>query len=161
MKLKVFFSCGQPTPASETDSYYVGCCLLSHIDRVREAIQSFPKGLIWVEETEARYTLQNVAAIIDTRKYDSSRRWAEEKRIWLISDEVYDLYSYTQPHIYARPYSSSSVISAFSLSKAFGMAGYRCGFLQGPAEVIDMSAFPGNGALRIEDALVLSAYQLI
>ena len=64
-------------------------------------------------------------------------RWAEEKEIWLISDEVYDLYSYTQSHVYARPYSSSSVISAFSLSKAFGMAGYRCGFLQGPTEVID------------------------
>jgi N-succinyldiaminopimelate aminotransferase len=64
-------------------------------------------------------------------------RWAEEKEIWLISDEVYDLYSYTQPHTYARPYSSSSVISAFSLSKAFGMAGYRCGFLQGPPQVID------------------------
>lgn len=62
--------------------------------------------------------------------------WAAKHGLWVISDEVYDLFSYTEEHCYARPLDPERVISAFSLSKAFGMAGYRCAFLQGPPKVI-------------------------
>jgi aspartate/methionine/tyrosine aminotransferase len=62
--------------------------------------------------------------------------WAERRGLWVISDEVYDYYSYDRPHTYARPLAPDRVISAYSMSKAYGMAGYRCGLLNGPAEVL-------------------------
>jgi N-succinyldiaminopimelate aminotransferase len=62
--------------------------------------------------------------------------WAERRGLWVISDEVYDLFNYQGDHCYARPLDPSRVISAFSMSKAFGMAGYRCGILQGPPDVL-------------------------
>lgn len=63
-------------------------------------------------------------------------QWASQRGLWVISDEVYDLFCYQDTHCYARPLDPSRVISAFSMSKAFGMAGYRCAILQGPREVI-------------------------
>lgn len=63
--------------------------------------------------------------------------WARDRSLWVISDEVYDLFCYQGEHCYARPLDPERVISAFSMSKAFGMAGYRCGVLQGPPEVLD------------------------
>ena len=62
--------------------------------------------------------------------------WAAKHGLWVISDEVYDLFSYDEPHCYTRPLDPTRVISAFSMSKAFGMAGYRCALLQGPPQVI-------------------------
>lgn len=62
--------------------------------------------------------------------------WAARRGLWVVSDEVYDLFGFTAPHVYARPLDPARVISAFSMSKAFGMAGYRCGALQGPPEVL-------------------------
>lgn len=62
--------------------------------------------------------------------------WAARRGLWVVSDEVYDLFSFEAPHVYARPLDPARVISAFSMSKAFGMAGYRCGALQGPPEVL-------------------------
>lgn len=62
--------------------------------------------------------------------------WAAQRGLWVISDEVYDLFNYSEEHCYARPLDPSRVISAFSMSKAFGMAGYRCAILQGPPEVM-------------------------
>ncbi|MBM4291710.1 MAG: pyridoxal phosphate-dependent aminotransferase [Deltaproteobacteria bacterium] len=62
--------------------------------------------------------------------------WAARRGLWVVSDEVYDLFSFSAPHVYARPLDPARVISAFSMSKAFGMAGYRCGALQGPPEVL-------------------------
>lgn len=62
--------------------------------------------------------------------------WAKYKGIWVVSDEVYDLFSFHGNHTYARLIDPERVISASSMSKAFGMAGYRCGFLQGPEAVL-------------------------
>ena len=63
-------------------------------------------------------------------------KWAAQRNLWVISDEVYDLFSYHEEHCYTRPLDPSRVISAYSMSKSFGMAGYRCAILQGPTEVI-------------------------
>ena len=62
--------------------------------------------------------------------------WATRHGLWVISDEVYDLFSYDEPHRYARPIDPERVISIFSMSKAFGMAGYRCGIMSGPPAVM-------------------------
>ena len=74
--------------------------------------------------------------VLSTEWVEAMVRWAERRGLWVISDEVYDLFNYTGEHCYARTLDPNRVISAFSMSKAFGMAGYRCGILQGPPDVL-------------------------
>ncbi len=65
-------------------------------------------------------------------------RWAESHRLWIVADEVYEHYTYTQErHLYSRALAPERTISAHSFSKAYGMAGNRCGYLAGPAAVMD------------------------
>jgi N-succinyldiaminopimelate aminotransferase len=62
--------------------------------------------------------------------------WAAREDLWIISDEVYEDYVYEGVHAYARPLAPERTFSAHSFSKAFGMAGNRCGFVVGPSEVM-------------------------
>ncbi|NKB89502.1 MAG: aminotransferase class I/II-fold pyridoxal phosphate-dependent enzyme [Acidobacteria bacterium] len=62
--------------------------------------------------------------------------WAEAHGLWIIADEVYEDYVYAGEHQYTRPLSSSRTFSVHSFSKAYGMAGNRCGYVVGPHEVM-------------------------
>ncbi len=62
--------------------------------------------------------------------------WARAQGLWLISDEVYEDLSYVGGHAYARTFAPERTISAWSFSKAYGMAGNRVGYVVGPASVI-------------------------
>jgi aspartate/methionine/tyrosine aminotransferase len=63
--------------------------------------------------------------------------WAREHRLWILADDVYEDYAYSGEHVYTRSLAPESTISVHSFSKAYGMAGNRCGYLVGPTEVID------------------------
>ncbi|MFW6339910.1 MAG: pyridoxal phosphate-dependent aminotransferase [Wenzhouxiangella sp.] len=63
--------------------------------------------------------------------------WARAHDLWVLSDEVYQDYVYTGEHVASRPFAPNRTIAAHSFSKAFGMTGNRCGYLVGPAEVIE------------------------
>jgi len=63
--------------------------------------------------------------------------FAQRHDLWIWSDEVYDQYVYEGEHVYARPLDPARTISAYSFSKAYGMAGNRAGFLAGPAPVLE------------------------
>lgn len=100
-----------------------------------------------IERLEKYYSPQTKALYINTPNNPTGETlssewvkalvdWASKRGIWVISDEVYDLFNYQGEHCYARSMDPSRVISAFSMSKAFGMAGYRCAILQGPPEVM-------------------------
>ena len=60
--------------------------------------------------------------------------WARRENLWIIADEVYEDYAYTSPHTYCRSLAPERTFSAHSFSKAYGMAGNRCGYVVGPAE---------------------------
>jgi N-succinyldiaminopimelate aminotransferase len=62
--------------------------------------------------------------------------WAVGRELWVIADEVYEDYVYAGEHAYARPLAPERTFSVHSFSKAFGMAGNRCGYVVGPAEVM-------------------------
>lgn len=62
--------------------------------------------------------------------------WARRENLWILSDEVYEDYVYAGEHVYCRSLAPERTFSAFSFSKAFGMAGNRCGYVVGPAELI-------------------------
>jgi aspartate/methionine/tyrosine aminotransferase len=59
--------------------------------------------------------------------------WAERENLWLISDEVYEDYLYSdEAHTYTRTLAPERTFSVYSFSKAYGMAGNRCGYVIAP-----------------------------
>ena len=61
---------------------------------------------------------------------------AQRQGWWLVSDEVYEDYVYAGGHTYARTLAPERTFSAYSFSKAYGMAGNRCGYVVGPTEAM-------------------------
>jgi aspartate/methionine/tyrosine aminotransferase len=59
--------------------------------------------------------------------------WAREHDLWVLSDEVYEDYQYSGEHVYTRPLAPERTFATHSFSKAYGMAGNRCGYVVGPA----------------------------
>jgi N-succinyldiaminopimelate aminotransferase len=61
---------------------------------------------------------------------------ARREGLWLISDEVYEDYVYRGEHVSIARFAPERTLTAFSFSKAFGMAGHRTGYLVGPPAVV-------------------------
>jgi len=92
-----------------------------------------PTGAVYPEET--------LAAV---------HRLCAERGVYLVSDEAYEYFTYEG----ARPFSPGSLggehaISLFSLSKAYGMASWRVGFLVAPEHLHD-------DLMKIQDTVVVS-----
>jgi N-succinyldiaminopimelate aminotransferase len=68
-----------------------------------------------------------VAAITD---------WCRHNDLWILADEVYEDYVYSGSHTYARSLAPERTFSVHSFSKAFGMAGNRCGYVAGPSDSV-------------------------
>jgi aspartate aminotransferase len=63
-------------------------------------------------------------------------RFAEEKDLWLLSDECYDALTFEQPHVSPGRFDRDGrVLSAFSFSKTYAMTGLRVGYLIGTEAV--------------------------
>lgn len=62
--------------------------------------------------------------------------WARREDLWIISDEVYEDYVYGGSHVYCLPLAPERTFAAHSFSKAYGMAGNRCGHIVGPARAM-------------------------
>ncbi len=58
--------------------------------------------------------------------------FARKRGLWLLADEVYELYAYAGAHSRAYALAPERTVAAHSLSKAWGLAGARCGWLVGP-----------------------------
>jgi N-succinyldiaminopimelate aminotransferase len=63
--------------------------------------------------------------------------WAARRGLWVISDEVYEDYVYEGSHTYSLALAPDRTFSVHSFSKAYGMAGNRCGYVLGPPGVMD------------------------
>ncbi|WP_245797260.1 pyridoxal phosphate-dependent aminotransferase [Corynebacterium aquilae] len=74
-------------------------------------------------------------------------RWAEEKDVWLISDEIYHGLSFGPETATARSFSQSAIVVG-SMSKYFTMTGWRVGWLILPDELVEpVKNVQGNLAL--------------
>lgn len=67
------------------------------------------------------------AMVAFARRYD----------LWILADEVYEHYCWGGEHTYTRPLAPERTFSTHSFSKAYGMAGTRCGFTIGPASAME------------------------
>jgi N-succinyldiaminopimelate aminotransferase len=56
--------------------------------------------------------------------------------LWLLSDEVYEYHAYRGEHASIGTFAPERCLTAFSFSKAYGMAGNRTGYLVGPPAAI-------------------------
>ena len=74
--------------------------------------------------------------LIDAAGISSIVDWARSHGYWLLSDEVYEDYVYEGDHTPARPLAPDHIFSIHSFSKAYGMAGNRCGYVIGPADAM-------------------------
>ncbi|MEM7479530.1 MAG: pyridoxal phosphate-dependent aminotransferase [Acidobacteriota bacterium] len=59
---------------------------------------------------------------------------ARQRGWWLWSDEVYEDLLFQGEQVYCRTLAPERTFSAYSFSKAYGMAGNRCGYLVGPPD---------------------------
>lgn len=96
---------------------------------------------------EAAVTPRTIALYLNTPHNPTGRiipgphleamvRFAERHNLWILADEVYEHYVYRGAHVYTRPFAPERTFSNHSFSKAYGMAGNRCGYVVGPAAAI-------------------------
>jgi N-succinyldiaminopimelate aminotransferase len=101
-----------------------------------------------VEAARERRSARTVALYLNTPSNPTGRviprswiealvDWAVREDLWIIADEVYEDYVYTGEHTYCRPLAPEHVIACHSFSKAYGMAGNRCGYVIGPADAVE------------------------
>jgi aspartate/methionine/tyrosine aminotransferase len=100
-----------------------------------------------VEAVRERLTDRTVALYLNTPSNPTGQliprswiealvEWAAREDLWIIADEVYEDYVYEGEHVYTRPLAPARTFAAHSFSKAYGMAGNRCGYVVGPAEAV-------------------------
>jgi aspartate/methionine/tyrosine aminotransferase len=75
-------------------------------------------------------------AVIPAPWLSALAAWAAKNSLWIWADEVYEDYLYDGEHTYTRPFAPARTFSCHSFSKAYGMAGNRCGYVVGPREVM-------------------------
>ena len=63
--------------------------------------------------------------------------WADRRDVWIFADEVYEDYAYAREHASTLAFAPGRTLAAYSLSKAYGLAGARCGWLAGPEAAIE------------------------
>jgi len=111
----------------------IGAAITGRTRAVVTVSPNNPTGAVYPEET--------LAAV---------HRLCAERGIWHVSDEAYEYFTYDG----ARHFSPGSlggehVVSLFSLSKAYGMASWRVGFLVAPEHLHD-------DLMKIQDTVVVS-----
>lgn len=111
--------------------------LVGAVESAEQAAEAFAER--FTDRTVAIYlnTPNNPTGVVYPREWIASIvSWARAQDLWIWSDEVYEDYVYRGEHTYVRSLAPERTFSAFSFSKAFGMAGNRVGYLVGPAQSI-------------------------
>jgi len=111
--------------------------LIGAADSAETAVEQVRRHL--TERTAALYisTPNNpTGAVLDPSWVEALVEEAGRHDLWIASDEVYEDYVFEGRHVYARSLAPERTFSAHSFSKAFGMAGNRCGYVVGPRPVM-------------------------
>ena len=101
-----------------------------------------------VAAVEAHATEKTVALYVNTPNNPTGRLipratlgalvdWAGRRDVWIFADEVYEDYAYAREHASTLALAPGRTVAAHSLSKAYGLAGARCGWLAGPEGALE------------------------
>jgi aspartate/methionine/tyrosine aminotransferase len=101
------------------------------VDKIKAAITERTRAIVTISPnnpTGAVYPREDLLAV---------NQLCREAGIYHISDEAYDYFTYCVPHVSPGSFSDSSdhTISLFSLSKAYGFASWRIGYMVIPAHL--------------------------
>ncbi len=100
-----------------------------------------------VERVRTGITPKTVALYVSTPSNPTGRvlpaEWlaalaelARREDLWILSDEVYESTVYRGEHVSIGRFAPERTLTAFSFSKAYGMAGNRTGYLVGPTAAV-------------------------
>jgi aspartate/methionine/tyrosine aminotransferase len=78
-----------------------------------------PTGAVWPEQA-----LRDIAAL------------ADKHGLLIISDEIYNLFVYDQPHVSIAAFCENTLLCR-GFSKSYGMPGWRLGYCSGPAAILE------------------------
>ncbi len=103
-----------------------------------------------VAAVRARASERTVALYISTPSNPTGRvlprAWLEglaelarSEGWWILADEVYEDFVYAGEHVPLAPLAPERTVTAYSFSKAYGMAGNRVGVLVGPSKAIEQA----------------------
>lgn len=88
--------------------------------------------------------------------------WAARHGLWVISDEVYDRYVFRGEHTHGLSLLPERTFVAQSFSKAYGMAGNRCGYVVGPRPVMkELKKVAVNNVYSAPNAAQLAAQRVL
>ena len=110
---------------------------IDHADSPESAVEAVAPFL--TGKTVALYlsTPNNPTGRVIPRSWlESLAQWGARHNLWLIADEVYEDYVYEGEHAYTRPMAPERTFFVHSFSKAYGMAGNRCGYVVGPQDAV-------------------------
>jgi N-succinyldiaminopimelate aminotransferase len=74
--------------------------------------------------------------LLDRGWLEAMTAWASRHDLWIFADDVYEDYAYDGGHVYTRSLAPENTISVHSFSKAYGMAGNRCGYRAGARDAV-------------------------
>lgn len=74
--------------------------------------------------------------VLTEEETDALARIAERTGVWLVSDEIYDFFTYDQPFV-SPVGRTERVLQLGGFSKTYGVPGWRMGYVTGPAKVLD------------------------
>jgi N-succinyldiaminopimelate aminotransferase len=99
------------------------------------------------QEVQARITERTAAVYVSTpgnptggvlsaAHLQAVAEVAARNDLWIWSDEVYEEFSFDEPHVSIGEFAPERTCTAFSFSKAYGVTGYRVGYVAGPRAAV-------------------------
>ena len=89
-------------------------------------------------------------------------RIARKHDLWILSDEVYEDYTYDLPHISIATRAPERTVTTFSFAKSYAQAGLRVGYALGPDDVIAaVKKLVNHSVYNVPVAMQMLAYRAL
>ena len=142
-----------PVPTDETSGY------LASIEQLEAHLSERTKLLLFVSPsnpTGAVYPPEQVAEI---------GRWAAERGIWVVTDEIYEHLVYDDARFVSMPVVAPEIadrcVVLNGVAKTYAMTGWRVGWMAGPADVIkaaiNLQSHATSNVCNVAQAAALTA----